>query len=140
METIKDYIGNWPIETQQARENKKLLHIPPEKALTVIHGKEHKTKFTFFISNDRCHLGEFEICPGKYTDIEIHKGDEVLIVLEGELQVIILNELKDEHAVSRDAYHLKKGEKFLIPIGYKHQYFNLGSKMNKVLFAIAPDL
>ena len=44
MKTIHDYLGHWPQDLDEARAQKRLLHIPPEKALTVIHGKEHQTK------------------------------------------------------------------------------------------------
>ena len=140
MKTINDYIGKWPVETDEARKEKRHIHIPPEKALTVIHGKDNPTKVMFFISNKKCHVGIMEICPGKNTDSEIHKGDEILLVLKGTAQIVILSELDDEEAVSRKAYEVKEGEKFLIPEGCKHQYFNLGSGMVKMLFTIAPYL
>ena len=140
MKTIKDFIGNWPPNTAEARKEKRHILIRPEDALTVIHGNEHETKCMFYISNKRCNVGKFEICPGKHTDPETHKGDEVLMVLKGKLQIIILSELKDEKAVSRKAYELQEGERFLIPEGFKHQYFNLGKSMTEVLFTVAPGL
>ena len=140
MKTIKDFIGNWPLDTEDARKEKRHIHIPPEKALTVVHGSENETKMTFFISNKRCHVGKIEICPGKNTDPETHKGDEILMMLKGRIQIVVLSELEDEKAVSRKAYGLEEGGRFLIPEGYKHQYFNLGLGMAEVLFTIAPDL
>jgi len=140
MKTIHDYLGHWPQDLEEARREKRLLHIPPEKALTVIHGKENQTKFTFFISSDRCHVGKIEICAGKHTDPETHRGDEVFMVLRGRIQVVVLSELEDEKAVSRKAYEITEGEKFFIPEGYKHQYFNLGNTMGEVLFTIAHEL
>ena len=62
------------------------------------------------------------------------------MVLKGKLQIIILSELKDEKAVSRKAYELQEGERFLIPEGFKHQYFNLGKGMTEVLFTVAPGM
>jgi len=140
VKTIKDFIGNWPLDTEDARKEKRHIHIPLEKALTVVHGSENETKMTFFISNKRCHVGKIEICPGKNTDPETHKGDEILMMLKGRIQIVVLSELEDEKAVSRKAYGLEEGGRFLIPEGYKHQYFNLGLGMAEVLFTIAPDL
>jgi mannose-6-phosphate isomerase-like protein (cupin superfamily) len=140
MKTIKDFIGNWPPNVDAARKEKRHILITPEEALTVIHGNEHESKFTFFISNEKCHVGKIEICPGKHTDPETHKGDEILMVLKGKLQIVILSELADEKSVSRKAYELEEGGRFLIPEGYKHQYFNLGIGMTEVLFSIAPQL
>ena len=140
MKTINDFLGHWPQGLKEARNEKRHIHIPPEKALTVIHGKENQTKFTFYISTDRCHLGKFEICAGKHTDPETHEGDEILMVLRGRLQIVVLSELEDEKAVSRRAYEVNDGEKFIIPEGYKHQYFNLDKGMTEILFTIAPGL
>ena len=140
MKTIKDYIGNWPADTEDARKEKRHMHIPPEKALTVVHGNEYETKVTFFVSNKRCHLGKMEICQGKNTDPETHKGDEICMVLKGRIQIVILSELEDEKAVSRKAYEINEGGRFLIPEGFKHQYFNLGLGMAEILFTVAPDL
>lgn len=140
MKTVLDNFGNWPSETEQARKEKRHLHITPDKAFSVIHGKEHPTKCTFFISNNRCHVGKFEICGGRNTDPETHKGDEILMVLKGSVQIVVLSELEDEAAVSRKAYAVEEGQKFLIPEGYKHQYFNLGKGLAEILFTIAPEL
>lgn len=140
MKTINDFIGNWPPNTNEARSEKRHIRIKPEDALTVIHGKEHESKFIFYISNDRCHVGKFELNPGKHTDPETHKGDEILLVLKGKLKIIVLNELEDENSVSKMAYHVKEGGRFIIPEGNKHQYFNLGTDMVEVLFTIAPGL
>jgi len=140
MKTIKDFIGSWPLNTDEARKEKRHILIRPQDALTVIHGKEHESKFMFYISNKRCHVGKIEICPGKHTDPEVHKGDEILMVLKGRLQVVVLSELEDENAVSRKAYELDEGGRMLIPEGYKHQYFSLGVDLTEVLFTIAPGL
>ncbi|MCL4415765.1 MAG: cupin domain-containing protein [Actinobacteria bacterium] len=140
MKTIDDFMGNWPLDTEDARKEKRHMHIPPEKALTVVHGKEHETKVTLFISNKRCHLGKIEICPGKNTDPETHKGDEIFMVLKGRIQIVVLSELENEKAVSRKAYEVDEGGRFLIPEGSKHQYFNLGIGMAELLFTIAPGL
>lgn len=140
METIKKYIGNWPIETKQAREDKRFILIPFEKALKVIHGKDEKNKVVFFISNDRVHLGILTLNQGRNTDPEIHMGDEALWAIKGNLQVKIFKKGKDEKAVNTEIFMVRENEKMLIPEGYKHQYFNLSAGTSEVLFAIAPKL
>ena len=77
---------------------------------------------------------------GKFSDSEVHQGDEALIVLEGTLQIHIHEVNEDEKSVSHLAYKVLKDEKFLIPEGTKHQYFNLSGGVLKVLFAVAPHL
>ena len=140
METIKDYIGNWPPEIGEARKVKKLLVITPEKALKVIHGKTQKNKVTFFISNERVHVGILTLNKGKYTDPEIHGGDEALWAIKGNVQIKIFKEGEDEKTVFTEVYMVRENQKFLIPEGYKHQYFNLAAGTSEILFTIAPNL
>jgi len=140
MKTIKDYIGNWPPETNKARKEKEFLVIPPEKALKVIHGKEQKNKVSFFISNDKVHVGILTLTKGRMTDPEVHKGDEALWAIKGNIQVKVFKEDEDEKAVFTEVFMVRENQKFLIPEGYKHQYFNLSNGTSEILFAIAPGL
>ena len=140
METIKDYIGNWPLEIEEARKGKKLLVIPPEKALKVIHGREHKNKVSFFVSTDKVHVGIMTLNKGKFTDPEVHKGDEALWAIKGNIQIKVLEEGEDEKAVFTTVFMVRENQKFLIPGGYRHQYFNLSKGTSEILFTIAPGL
>jgi mannose-6-phosphate isomerase-like protein (cupin superfamily) len=140
METIKDFIGNWPVEIEEARKRKKLLVIPPEKALKVIHGSEHKNKVSFFVSTDKVHVGVITLNKGKFTDPETHKGDEALWAIKGDIQIKILEEGEDEKAVFTKVFMVRENQKFLIPEGYRHQYFNLSKGTSEILFTIAPGL
>ena len=140
MKTIKDFIGNWPLEIKEARKEKKFLVITSEKALKVIHGKDQKNKVTFFVSNDKVHVGVLTLNKGRLTDPEVHKGDEALWAIKGNIQIKVFKEDEDEKAVFTEVYMVRENQKFLIPEGYKHQYFNLSKGTSEVLFAIAPEL
>ena len=140
MKTIKDDIGNWPPENGEARKEKRFLVITPEKALKVIHGNRQKNKVTFFISNDRVHVGILTLNKGRFTDAEVHKGDEALWAIKGNIQVKVFKENEDEKAVFTEVFMVRENQKFLIPEGYKHQYFNLSAGTSETLFAIAPKL
>ncbi len=140
METIKDYIGSWPLEIDAAREKKKLLVIPPEKALKVLHGRDHKNKVSFFVSTKKVHVGILTLNKGKFSDSEVHQGDEALWAIKGNIQVRILKEGEDEKAVFTKVFMVRENQKFLIPEGYRHQYFNLSKGTSEILFTIAPGL
>lgn len=137
---IYNYLGNWPEETKEARDKKLMILIPKEKALRVIHGRENKSLMRFFISNDRIHVGTLIINGGKMTDAESHHGDEIFRVLKGDIQLKILNDDDPGNAVFQDCFFIRRGQVFLIPEGYKHQYFNLAKESAEILFAIAPGL
>ena len=140
MISVKYLIGKWPLEIEEARREKRLIVVTPDKALKVIHGKSQKNKITFFISNDRVHVGILTLNKGKFTDPEVHKGDEALWAIRGSIQIKVFQEGEDENAVFTEVFMVHENEKFLIPEGFKHQYFNLSAGTSEILFAIAPEL
>ena len=100
-------LGKWPISGEEARKNKKLIHIPPDKTLKVIHGKKNHILVSFFVSNDFVHFGKMQIPKGIYSDPEIHKGDEVLFVLKGRLTVQVYDEAKnDDSTVLHESFEM----------------------------------
>lgn len=140
-ETIRDIIaGSWPEQSSDVQGKFRMRHIPPERALSVIHGVKNESRFTFFVSNERLHVGTFVICPGKFTDPEVHRGDEALMVLEGSLELSVSGGFEAEGAVMKDGCRVGEGQKFFVPEGTWHQYFNLSSQMCRVLFIVAPGL
>lgn len=141
-ESIKDIVGVWPPKKDNISiaEEKRIVRIPRSEALNIVHGVKNETKFTFFVSNERIHVGKFVICPGKYTDPEVHKGDEALWVLKGTLEIAILDENITEDTVVKTGFMIGERERFFIPEGCKHQYFNLKSGMCEVVFMVAPTL
>jgi quercetin dioxygenase-like cupin family protein len=139
MNTYLDKIGNWPSNSPELRRQGKLLHLPPDKMLHFIHGKENQTKVSFFLSNDQVHMGIQTIPPNQMSDPETHKGDEILLVLEGRLQVRVTDENDIPESVSHVAYEVNIGEKFFVPENMEHQYFNLSDETLRFLFAVAPD-
>ncbi len=140
MSGLQDVLGNWPPGIKEARKAREHLLIPGEQALTLVHGSEHPTRVRFLISHDRCHVGLMDLSPGRHSDPEKHRGDEVFMVVKGHVELIILDELEDPKAVSRTAHDVREGQKFLIPEGYAHQYCNLGAGLSTILFTIAPGL
>jgi mannose-6-phosphate isomerase-like protein (cupin superfamily) len=133
-------LGKWPIPGDEARKNKRLIHIPPEKMLRLIHGKKNHILVSFYVSNDFVHFGTIQIPCGIYSDPETHKGDEVLFVLKGKLTVEILDKNKDESVVIHDSYEINTGEKFIIPEEVKHRYFNFSDEILEFIFGVAPEL
>jgi len=133
-------IGNRPPGTAEARKQKLHIHIPPEKSLRLIHGKDHHTRMDLFISNEQCHVGIHTIPGGKFADAETNGGDKCMLVLTGKMQVRVLETPSDESSVSTPAWEVKEHEVFFVPEGLRHQVFNLGKGTLRYLFAIAPNL
>ena len=140
MEILNNYLKNWPLGIESAAEEKKILVIPPEQALKVIHGKNEKTKISFFINCEKVHVGIMTLSQGRYTDSEVHKGDEVLWALKGNIQVKVFENEEDENSIfAENVFLVRENQKLLIPEGFKHQYFNLSAGNSEILFAIAPN-
>ena len=133
-------IGNWPPETAKARKEKLHIHIPPEKALRLIHGQEHHTRMDLFVSNEQGHVGIHTIPGGKFADPETNAGDKCMLVLEGKMQVRVLQTKADESSVTTEAWEVKEHEVFFVPQGVRHQVFNLGKGTLRYLFTVAPGL
>jgi quercetin dioxygenase-like cupin family protein len=133
-------IGKWPPGTAEARREKLHIHIPPDKALKLIHGKDHHTRMDLFISNEQCHVGTHTIPGGKFADPETNAGDKCILVLRGKMQIRVLKAPGDEHSVSTTAWEVNAGEVFFIPEGVRHQVFNLGKGTLHYLFTVAPGL
>jgi len=141
LKTNLDSLGKWPISGKEARKNKRLIYIPKNKMLRLIHGKKNHILVSFFVSNDYINFGTMQIPKGIYSDPEIHKGDEVLFVLEGKLSVQTYDKEKnDSSSVLNEIYEIYEGEQFLIPERIKHRYLNFSDTVVKVLFGIAPRL
>ena len=85
-------------------------------------------------------VGILTLTRGKLSDVEIHRGDEALWVLEGNIQIRAWKADDEEDTVFQSCHSLRTNDKFLIPEGYKHQYFNLSDGTAKILFTISPDL
>ncbi len=134
-------IGRWPVRGEDARADKRMILIRPEESLKLIHGQENHTFVSMFVSNDFIHFGTMTVSIGKHSDVEVHKGDEVIFVLEGTLIVQVYEDGKPEsHSALQSVHKVKRQEKFLIPEKHRHRYLNLGGETTRFIFSVAPDL
>ena len=74
------------------------------------------------------------------TDVETHQGDEVLWVLEGNVQIRAWKDAEEGSPIFKPCHSLRTHDRFLIPEGYHHEYYNLSDGMAKILFAVGPKL
>lgn len=91
--------------------------------------KEKGEKFKILAGTDRSQIGVMTIGPGEDSGPkEIHDGDQVIYVIEGEADV----EFEGEHAA------LHEGEALIIPAGADHSIKNNGIKTLFFLTFYAP--
>jgi mannose-6-phosphate isomerase-like protein (cupin superfamily) len=136
-----DQLGKYPLRGPEARENNRLIFIPKDKMLKLIHGKNNHILVSFFVSNDFVHFGTIQVPKGIYSDPEIHKGDEVLFVLKGKLTVQTYEgDEEDDTSVLHESFEINPEEQFLVPEGIKHRYLNFSDEVVEAVFGIAPGL
>ena len=125
---IPDWVGNYPFPP----DKKKPVVMNREKSILFVYGKGlHKVSCTTAISTNHIQTGIMIISPGEYFEPpDIHSGDEVYYVLEGEGAVL--------NPETGRAFKAREGEVVLIPKGIWHQTFNTGDKNLEVLAFIAP--
>ena len=132
-------LGKWPVPGPEARKEKKIHVIKSGQTLDVIHGRENHMLVSFAVSNDFIHFGSMTIPGGLITDPEVHLGDEVFYVLEGSVSVVIEG-ADDAESVTKSRFEVNPGQRFLIPEGTCHRYFNTTTKPAQLIFGIAPKL
>lgn len=132
-----DLLGQWPFPREELEKMKEGVYIPREKILRFIHGKKNNTRIDFYVSNDLFHVGKMVIPAKGSSDIEVHNGDEVIYVLKGTLNTRIYNNRASKTSVINEGYLIYEDEKFLIPRGLKHRYFNFDDEPIEFLLAVA---
>ena len=140
MQNYLDRLGNWPKNVSDLVKKKEIAVITERDSINFIHGKQNQNKVSFYLSNDTVHVGILTLTKGKLSDIEKHKGDEALWVLQGNIQIKAWKDKEEKDTVFQSCYSLRTNDKFLIPEGYRHQYFNLSDGTAKILFTISPNL
>jgi gentisate 1,2-dioxygenase len=137
-----EYIGCWPVDPNEARQAKRLIHITPAEHLHLIHGNDQHILVSLIVSNEYVTLGLITIPPGGYSGIEDHEGEEALEVLQGTLVVRTFKpgEEFDLEKASHMSLTVRRGEKLYLPSGVKHCYKNFGEDVVRAYFAVAPRL
>jgi len=129
----------FPANGEEARNQKRIIPVPKEKYFCLVCGKKNFIRRCFIVSNDYVHTSLVKMLCDSISDYEIHEGDEVINVLEGNMNVEILTGEKGA-SVSSESFDLKPEEKMFIPENFRHRFLNLHS--DSVLFysCIAPKL
>ena len=131
--------GEWPA-AEPASSDKEMKRLRPDNLLHLIHGKDDHVLISLFASNEFLHTGFITLPTRFFSEPESHEGDEVVYALDGPLMIRVSEEGESEKSVSQVSYEVLQGQKFLIPGGVKHQYFNFNDRTTKPFFAVAPAL
>ena len=143
MKSQLDLLGRWPVSGPEARKKKQMTLVRKHEGLQLVHGRENHVLVTFFVSNDYLHVGTMDIPANGLSDFEVHKGDEVFCVLDGVVSLLVQDpapKKRGAQSYSTARHEVREGERFLVPEGCRHQYFNAEARPAKLLFTVAPEL
>jgi len=142
MKILNDNIYNWPEGLEEGRKNRDLVPLPEENNLELIIGEKNCYLLSVIYSSDEMTIGKMVLPVNKYSEMESHKGDEVVNVIKGRLTINIYSDEENVNprSVSKSSYVIDEGEKMLIPEGYRHVYKNIYEGNVEALIVIAPEL
>jgi len=135
-----DSLGHWPMEGKKARQGKKIIPVRAEEQLPLIHGKERHVLFSFVVSNDYINVALLQIPVGGISEVERHKGDELLYALRGDLVVQLEEPGEAKGSAVSLCHHVFQGEKCFIPGGTPHKYLNFNTAPIEAFAVIGPGL
>jgi mannose-6-phosphate isomerase-like protein (cupin superfamily) len=128
------------MDGKQARLEKKIIPVRAEEQLPLIHGKKRHVFFSFVVSNDYVNVALLQIPVGGISEVEQHKGDELLYALEGDLVVQLEEPGEAKGSAVSLCHHVFQGEKCFIPGGTPHKYLNFNTAPIKAFAVIGPGL
>ncbi len=133
-------VGSYPCSARSALQAGRMFSVSPCEALRAVHGQKSRALVSLFVANEVISVGTVHVPPGTVTDPERHGGDEVLCVLSGELSLAVHESDQSAASVSVPRHEIREGERFLVPEGFSHSYYNSSNETVVALFAVAPQL
>lgn len=129
-----ELLGKWPAERPSVQaaawREGGVITIRREDCLHMILGSEAPALVSLFVSSEVITTGIMDLLPGRMTEPETHRGDEVVYCTGGRLNIY----LPDTY----DWFELHPKDCVFLPEGVRHQYCNYSDTMAQLVFAIAP--
>lgn len=126
------WIGRWPMEQRDARRQFSMRVLREPEVLWRLEGHDRQVLVGILVSTEHLTVGTIQLLPGQRTDVQIHGGDEGLYLLEGRLNIRLLE------PEGQRWFELKPGDGFYIPHGAPHQYYNMSDRPVELIFGVAP--
>ena len=125
-----DWLGEWPAGAERARELHTQHVIRPADVMWRLEGDEHQVLVGILLSTDQLTCGSVELLPGQRSDVRLHEGDCAGYVLEGRLNLVLLD--------GKRWFQVEPDDGFLVPAELPYQWFNMTDRPVRLLFGVAP--
>jgi quercetin dioxygenase-like cupin family protein len=130
--TQDEWLGRWPMDQAEARRANTIQVVRDADLLWRMEGKGRPVLVGLLAATEHLTVGKIRLLPGQHTEVQTHRGDESLYVLDGTLNV----RLRDVDGPSW--FELAPRDGFFLPEGTAHQYYNVTDQPVELIFGVAP--
>jgi quercetin dioxygenase-like cupin family protein len=130
------WIGRWPEAAAEARAAVTQHVIGRDSVLWRFEGEVNHLLIGIQLSTAQLTTGWIELLPGQRSDPRAHGGDLAGYVLEGCLNLCLLDESGDSRANKWFQADVEDG--IFVPAGTRYQLFNMTDASVRALFGVAP--
>jgi quercetin dioxygenase-like cupin family protein len=125
-----EWLGSWPAASGRSRERRTQRVVRPADVLWRLEGEANQVLVGILLSTERLTCGVVELLPGQRSDLRTHGGDCAGYVLEGRLNLLLLD--------GKRWFQVETDDGFFVPAGLPYQWFNMTDRPVRLLFGVAP--
>ncbi|OYW62652.1 MAG: hypothetical protein B7Z10_03420 [Rhodobacterales bacterium 32-66-7] len=129
-----EYLGRWPIARTEAETASHFTVLDKQDRLWSMSSGDPRALTGIISSTPQLTAAEMLLAPGGRTAALRHKGDAVLYVGEGRLNLML-----PQIESGPDWFELSVGDGFFVPEGSVYQLYNMGTDPVQAFVGVAPD-
>ena len=103
-----------------------------------MEGREHPILVGIDLSTDQLTAARVELLPGQHSDPRVHSGDAAGYVLEGRLNLCLLDESGDSRA--NRWFEADERDGFFVPSDGRYQFFNMTDRPVRPFLGVASTI
>ncbi len=126
------WLGRWPMEREAARAAATMDLVGERDVLWELHGEE-RVLVGIRVSTERMTAATVHLHPGQRSDLQVHGGDELAFMLDGEAGIRL-----PEHE-GQTWFELRAEDGLYIPAGTPHRYQNFSSRTATLFVIVGPS-
>jgi quercetin dioxygenase-like cupin family protein len=125
------WLGRWPMERAAARESATMDVVGEQDILWQLDGAE-RVLVGVRVSTERMTVATIHLRPGQRSDLQVHEGDELAFMFDGEAGVRL-----PEHD-GQTWFELRQEDALYIPGGTPHRYHNFSGRTATFFVIVGP--
>jgi mannose-6-phosphate isomerase-like protein (cupin superfamily) len=130
--TQNDWLRGWPMNQAETRSQASFRVLREADLLWRLDGNGQQGLVGLIAATEHLTVGKVQLLPGQQTEVQAHRGDESLYLLEGSLNI------RTPENDGQRWFELKPKDGFYLPQGTPHQYYNMSNQPVSFIFGVAP--